>query len=423
MLEIPQPVAGCPFVGGAAAAADLADPGLYSAGDPHPVWSELRAHDPVSRRSAAGGHAYWSVTKYSDADTVLRDHGTFTSERGTLLVLLGQDDPAGGRQMAATDPPRHGDLREPLQRALTIKRVEAKREQIREAVLGLITPLGDGGTYDLAEQMTKMPMAVIGSLMDLPHADRPRLIELTTAAIAPDAPRFARPGGTRAVLKAAHRELFAYFQDLVTERQRAPGDDLVSLLLRMEMDGRTLTAGEIVANCYSLLLGASVTMAQVPVTALDELMGTAVLDDWANDPTALASGVEEALRWSSPTNHFMRYATRDVRLRGKDIAAGDAVVVWLGSANRDEEVFDDPFTFDIRRRPNKHIAFGIGPHYCVGHTVARVALKVVMAELFSRFRDFAPAGPGVRLHSNIIAGWESLPVTARVRPSRAPVAY
>jgi cytochrome P450 len=423
VLEISPSAAGCPFAGGAAPAADLADPGLYSAGDPHPVWSALRANDPVSRQTAASGHSYWSITKYADADHVLRDHATFTSERGTLLVLLGRDDPAGGQQMAATDPPRHGDLREPLQRALTIKQVDARREQIREAVLGLITPLADGGGYDLAEQMTKMPMAVIGTLMDLPDGDRPRLIELTTAAIAPDAPRFARPGGTQAVLKAAHRELFAYFQDLVTERQRRPGDDLVSLLLRMELDGRTLTAGEIVANCYSLLLGASVTMAQVPVTAFDVLMGTPTLDDWANDPSALTSGMEEALRWSSPTNHFMRYATRDVELRGRTISAGDAVVVWLGSANRDEEVFAEPFTFDVRRRPNKHIAFGIGPHYCVGHTVARVALKVVFAELFSRFEDFAPAGEGVRLHSNIIAGWESLPVTARVRATRRPVAY
>lgn len=422
MLDTSQPAARCPFAGGSAAV-DLADPALYSAQDPHAVWRGLRAHDPVSRLTTSDGQSYWSITKYHDADLVLRDHERFTSERGTLLLLLGREDPAGGQQMAVTDPPRHGDLREPLQRALAIKQVEAKREQIRESVLGLITPLGDDGTYDLAEQMTKMPMAVIGSLMNLPHADRPRLIELTTAAIAPDAPRFVRPGGTQAVLKAAHRELFAYFQDLVHERQQSPGDDLVSLLLRMELDGRLLTPGEIVANCYSLLLGASVTMAQVPVSALHELMGTPVLDDWAGDPSALASGVEEALRWSSPTNHFMRYATRDVLMRGKEIKAGDAVVVWLGSANRDEEVFTDPFTFDPRRRPNKHIAFGIGPHYCVGHTVARVALKVVMAELFSRFTDFTPAGPGRRLHSNIIAGWESLPITARLRPVPLPVVY
>ncbi|WP_435613377.1 cytochrome P450 [Streptomyces sp. bgisy159] len=420
MLDITPSAARCPV---AHNLGDLTDPGLYSSGDPHTTWAQLRAHAPVSRRTAADGQPYWSITKYADVDHVLRDHATFTSERGTLLVLLGRDDPAGGRQMAATDPPRHADLREPLQRALAIKQVEAKREQIRAAVLPLITPLGDGGPYDLAERMTRMPMAVIGTLMDLPHADRARLIELTAAAIAPDDPRFARPGGTQAVLKAAHRELFAYFQDLVKGRQKAPGDDLVSLLLRMELDGRRLTLGEIVANCYSLLLGASVTMAQVPVTALDELMGTPTLDDWAGDSSALATGVEEALRWSSPTNHFMRYATRDVELRGQRIGAGDPVVVWLGSANRDEEVFPDPFTFDIRRRPNKHIAFGIGPHYCVGHTVARVSLRVVMAELFSRFTEFAPAGPGRRLHSNIINGWESLPITARNRLKRAPVAY
>jgi cytochrome P450 len=397
---------------------DLTDPGLYRDRDPHLVWMELRQHDPVSRQATRDGHEFWSVTRYTDADRVLRDYVTFTSQRGTLLYLLGQDDPAGRRQMAATDPPRHTVLREPLQRALAMKPMQAGREQIREVIIDLLTPLADGDTYDLADHMNRMPMAVIGVLMGLPSADWHRLVELTTASVAPEDPRFRHERGINAALKAAHRELFAYFHDMVRYRRNHPGDDLISLLLRMELDGRPLNQGEILSNCYSLLLGANVTTAQVPVSALAELMGTPTLGEWASHPELLKSGVEEALRWATPTTHFIRYATQDLTLHGRPIRAGDAVAVWLGSANRDEDVFPDPFTFDVRRWPNKHLAFGIGPHYCVGHTVARITLQLFFAELFSRFTDFAPAGPGERLYSNTIYGWTRMPITARTRAPR-----
>lgn len=122
-----------------------------------------------------------------------------------------------------------------------------------------------------------------------------------------------------------------------------------------------------------------------------------------------------ALRWSSPVNHVVRYATTDTVLRGTPISAGDAVVVWLGAANRDEQVFADPERFDIRRRPNKHLAFGIGPHYCVGHSVARTTLGVLFEELFSRYQDFRPAGRPERLISTFSSGYKHVPLTARRR--------
>jgi len=154
-------------------------------------------------------------------------------------------------------------------------------------------------------------------------------------------------------------------------------------------------------------------------------MGTTVLDQWANTPSPrlLATGVEEALRWASPAAHFLRHATGDAEIDGQAVAAGDPVVVWLGSANRDGDVFRMPFTFDAQRHPNKHMTFGIGPHYCVGHSVARVALRVLFAELFSQYHDFALAGDAVRMHSDIVTGWTRMPITARLRPRRLPPAY
>lgn len=400
----------------AAPGTDLFASGTFATTDMHAVWRTLRREAPVSWHPV-DDDGFWSVTRYDDVQYVLRDHLAFTSEKGSLLTLLGKGDPAGGRQMAVTDPPRHKRLREPLQRALSVREVERDLPHIRSLVRELLAPMEDGGVFDFAAAMAALPMAVIGSWMGIPRSDWPELTRLTGASIAPDDPAFVGPGGPERTLVRAHRELFAYFQDVVAERQAAPGDDLLGVLLGMRIDGARLTAGEIVSNCYSLLLGANVTTAQPPSAALLELAGTDALADWAAHPDLLVSGVEEALRWSSPAQHFMRYATRDVAIGDVTVRAGDAVVAWLGSANRDEDVFERPDTFDIRRRPNKHVAFGVGPHYCVGHTVARIALRVLFQELLTGFTDIEIAGEPVRLRSNFIAGYTSLPVTARgVRP-------
>ncbi|MFC0861429.1 cytochrome P450 [Sphaerimonospora cavernae] len=412
-MTTPLPVFGrCPVQGGAY---DLVDPQVHSNGRPHEIWRAMRAMRPVSWHPVSPDLGFWQVTKHDDVALVLRDYATFTSERGTMIDLLGTDDPAGGSQLAVTDPPRHGVMRAPLQQALTLKAVEHRQHVIQEQVESLLRPLQDGGVFDFADAMLGLPMAVTGVLMGLPTADWKRLTRLTTVCIAPDDPEYRHPRGREHTLKAAHRELFAYFQDIVKERERNLGDDLISVLLRTEFDGRRMSTGEIVSNCYSMLLGANVTTPHAPSFALVELLGTERLDDWAAHPELVKSGVEEALRWASPITYFMRYATKDTEIRGVPIASGDAVVAWIASANRDEEAFDNPFVFDIRRKPNRHIAFGAGPHHCVGHMVARVTLRLLFTELFSRFRDLAPAGRAERLQSNFVSGYKHLPITARLK--------
>ncbi|MFI0480766.1 cytochrome P450 [Actinomadura sp. 9N215] len=396
-------------------AVDLADPELYAHGDPHPVWRAMRRLDPIRWHPVDGDLGFWSVTTYEHADRVLRDHTAFTSQRGTLLNLLGKDDPAGGRQMAATDPPRHTRMREPLRRALAARSVERSAGRIREQVRRLLAPASAGEPFDFAWTVAELPMAVTGTMMALPRADWPRLTRLTFMSIAPDDPEFVVGGDPGATLEQAHRELFAYFADIVRRRRRDPGDDLVSLLATADVDGRVLDHGEIISNCYSLLLGANVTTPHVPSAMLDTLAGTPELADVLAHPELVAGAVEEALRWASPANHFMRHAVRDVELAGRKIRSGDAVVVWLGSANRDESVFSDPFGFDIRRKPNRHIAFGSGPHYCVGHTVARVSLRILFEELVNGFAAVERAGETEHLCSNFVAGVKHLPVIAEPR--------
>ncbi|MET8867417.1 cytochrome P450 [Nonomuraea sp. NPDC004580] len=386
---------------------DLSDPRLFEAGGQYAAWRWLRENDPVHRHETG----FWSVTRYADVDRVLRDHTCFTSERGTLLNLLGRPDPAAGRQLAATDPPAHDRMRAPLQKLMGMRSAAAYEPAIVAAITELLAPGLDGRPFDVAEAVRGLPLALIGPLLDLPHADRPRLLTLVMAASAEDDPDYQVAGDAATTLRRAHRELFAYFLHLVRERARTPGGDLVSLMLQ---EG----PGTVVANCYSLLLGASVTLPNVVNATVVELAWGGGYRAWAARPDLLRSGVEEALRWASPGSHFMRHTTRPVRLSGVEIPAGEPVVAWIGAANRDPEIFPDPDAFDPARTPNRHLAFGSGHHYCIGSHLARLTLRLFFMTLFATFADVALAAEPVRVRSTFLTGFKKLIITGVPRRGR-----
>ncbi|WP_394617087.1 cytochrome P450 [Lentzea sp. JNUCC 0626] len=395
---------------------DLVDPALHGEGDPHAIWHAMREREPVHWQQVTPELGFWSATKYADVATVLRDHTIFTSEHGTLLNLLGTHDPASGRQLPATDPPRHTRMRSPIQRALNGRILERHRRLIRDEIRLLFAEIVDGEQFDFAAMTARLPMAVTGTLMGLPREDWPRLTYLTSQAIAPDDPEFVRPEGGRATLQLAHRQLFASFEEAMRHRTGDGDGDLIDLLRSMELDdGRKLQPSEIVSNCYSLLLGANVTTPHAPNAALVELARNGRYADWADHPELLASGIDEALRWSSPASHFTRRAKRDVKLGDVTVREGEAVAAWIGSANRDADVFPDPYTFDPRRDARRHLAFGVGPHFCVGHAVARITLEEFFDELFTQFAGFEVVDEPEHLHSNFIAGMKHLPVVASRR--------
>ena len=402
---------------------DLFDPALYAGGDPHAIWSLMRERSPVHRQTLADGRSFWSVTKYHDVNDVLRDHTRFTSHRGTLLSILGGTDPAGGKMMAASDPPEHTAMREPMNKVLSHRALKSRQPQIRRVVHRLLAPLLDGGIWDVAAVGAGFPMAFTGTLMGLPEADWPRLTRLTTMAVAPDDPEYRQSEG-EGTLSAAHHELFAYFSGQVKRRVRHgfADDDLIGFLTELKVDGRKLRHDEIVYNCYSLLLGANVTTPHaIAGTVLALIEHPQEYRRLLADPSLISGAVEEGLRWASPANHFMRYVTQDITLRDQELKAGDAVVAWLGSANRDEEVFADPFRFDVSRSPNRHVAFGFGPHYCIGAPLARIALRLLFEEIVATVDTFTPAGPVEHLTSNFVAGFKSMPLTARLHEAAAQV--
>jgi cytochrome P450 len=385
--------------------ADLADPAVFAAGGQHDAWRELRENTPVQRNP----RGFWSVTGYADVDRVLRDHTSFTSERGTLLNLLGRADPASRRQLAATDPPAHDRMRAPLQQVMSARAARPATPRVRAAIRELLAPGADGGVFDLAQAVRGLPLALIGPLLGLPDGDGPQLMRLVMAASAEEDPEFQLAGDAVATLERAHRELFGYFLDLVRHRTRAPGDDLVSLMLTVMDPAAT------VSNCYSLLLGAGVTLPNVLAAAVLELAGTPAYRRFAIEPALLASGVEEALRWAAPASHLMRHTTGPVTLSSTAIPAGEAVVAWIGSANRDAAVFTDPDVFDPARSPNRHLSFGAGHHYCIGSHHARLALRLAFTELFVMFSEIAVIGEPVRVRSTFLSGFTRLTVSGQPR--------
>jgi len=403
---------------------DLYSPRLYSDGDPHLVWQTLRCEEPVFWQELDDGRGFWSVTKYDDCCRVLGDYASFTSERGVVLKMLGTNDPAGGHQMAVSDPPRQTHVRRPLLQMLTSRALRPHVPQIRAAIRRLLAPMTTQQPWDMGAAMTMLPMLVSGMLMGLPEDDYADLVRGGMMTVAPDDEEFQVGGSADATLRQAHHDLFAYFAHQVRERRRIPPKDLASRdligrLMTLRIDGSRLTDGEIVSNCYSLLLGANVNTGQVISAAMLRLIDDPEqFNRWSQDETLLKTGIHEALRWSSPVVHFLRHAVEDTEIRGQKIRKGEGVVAWIPSANRDEEVFEQPFRFDVDRQPNRELAFGYGPHRCIGTAPALVTLELVLREMFARVARFELAGEVEHLCSNFTAGIKHLPVVAHPRHPR-----
>ncbi|MFD9894487.1 cytochrome P450 [Amycolatopsis sp. NPDC059027] len=396
---------------------DLFDPALYASGDPHAVWDVMRAEAPLRHQVLPDGRAFWSVTRYEDVCRVLGDHRVFTSERGTVVTQLGQDDIASGKLMTSTDPPRHTQVRRAISGRLTARALASWRERIRQAIVRFLEPALDGGAWDLAERAYHLPMVVAGSLLGMPEGDWDDLVRLTGMVTAPDDPEF-RVGSQTMTLTIAHHEIFEYFAERVRRQRSADGDadSLLEHLITVGAGKAHLTDEEIAYNSYSLLLGANAT---TPHTVSGTVLALAErpqqFDKVRADPSLIPALVEEGLRWTSAACNFMRYATADTRVGGGTVAAGDAVVAWIGSANRDESQFPDPHTFDVTRSENRHVAFGFGPHYCIGAPLARLTARVFFEELFRLFDSVELAGEPQHLRSIFIAGMTHLPLVTRKR--------
>ncbi|WP_030565058.1 cytochrome P450 [Streptomyces aureocirculatus] len=396
---------------------DLFDPELFALGDPHAIWDVMRAEAPLHHQTLPDGRTFWSVTRYEDVCRVLGDHRVFTSERGTVVTQLGQDDIAAGMLMTSTDPPRHTEVRRSISGRLTARAVASWEERIRRAVVGFLEPALDGGRWDLAEGAWRLPMIVAGALLGIPERDWDELVRLTAMVTAPTDPEF-RIGAEHATLTIAHHEIFEYLNAHIRQRRAAGGEaeTLFDHLMAVRAGGAPLTDEEIAYDAYSLLLGANATTPHtLSGTVLTLIERPEQFDKVQADPSLTPALVEEGLRWTSAACNFMRYATADTDVAGGTVRAGDAVVAWIGSANRDEAQFAAPHQFDVVRAENRHVAFGFGPHYCIGAPLARMTARIFFEELFRMFASVELDGEPQHLRSIFIAGMTHLPLVTRKR--------
>lgn len=399
---------------------NLADTNLYTTGDAHLVWQTLRAERPVFWQAQPTGQGFWAVTRQADVRRVLAEYQTFTSEGGTAIAMLAGPDPAAGLMMQSTDPPRHTLFRQHLAKPFSTHTVAGYAKQVRSFVRDAIWPARDGEVWDAADSFARLPMTVGAMMMGLPDADIEPLLRLSFASLAPLDPKYST-GSEKGTSASAHYNIIRYFTEYIARRRRNLSTDLVSHLLTIEVEDRPLTDKELLLNCLSLLLGAVVTTSQAisaTLIALTEQHGGE--GRW---PRVLPgrAGVEEALRWSSPVTHFMRRARHNIEMHGQRIQAGDAVTAWIASANRDDAVFERPYMLDLERSPNRHVAFGNGPHRCIGNNLARLMIQESFEELTAIIESFELAGPPRHLVSNEIAGVVSLPLRLKLRtPESGP---
>lgn len=413
---------------------DIADPDTYTAGVPHATFARLRRDAPVSwwPEDHAGGRGFWAVTRHADLLIVSRDVATFSSAQGIRLEEMDAEETAARRTMMELDPPEHTAYRRLVSKPFSRREVAAYEHAIRVLARSVVEDAlteaaAAGGAIDFVERIAKqLPMRMLGALLGVPDEDGPWLVERGDALLGNTDPEFTtHPVGLvdtdefrlMPFRSPAGHDLFRYAQEQARRRSEHPTDDVITDLLAPKIDGERLTEHEF-NNFFTLLVAAGNDTTRYTMTAgmqalierpdaLAELRDATV----TGDVELISSAVEEILRWTSVTMHFRRTATRDVTLAGQDIRAGDKVLIWFVSANYDEDVFAAPFTFDLRRHPNPHVAFGLmSPHLCLGAQLARLEIRVLLEELLPRLADVRQTGPVERLRSNFIAGIKHLPV-------------
>ncbi|HEY1739378.1 MAG TPA: cytochrome P450 [Acidimicrobiia bacterium] len=399
---------------------DLVDPVRYARdGYPHATWTRLRAEAPVAYVEAPGYAPFWAITKHGDVVEISSQPLRFSNTQGITLMREGASPPPPSEILVMLDPPKHGPMRRLVTRRFTPKAVRAQREEVSriavDVVDGAITDW-NAGELDAVEQLAApFPLALIAWILGVPADDWSLLFRLSNEVIGKDDPEYRQPGESPGrTMKRARGEIHHYFQGLVAERRREPQDDLLSELLRGSLDGGPLSDEQLLSYCELLIEAGNETTRNAISGGL--LAFCEHPEQWERlraEPELLPDAVEEILRWVSPISHFTRVATSDYELRGHTIRAGEQVALYYASANRDEDVFEAPFEFRIDRRPNPHITFGFGEHFCVGAHLARVEVETVLRHLVTRLERIELAGTVVRLESAINGSIKRLPLRFR----------
>lgn len=399
-------------------AVDLNDLDRFaSEGVPHEWLKELRAEDPVYWHPGEGGDGFWLITLYEDVISVSRDWRNFSSqnEHGGVVGLNEAQrrrriDNLIETSFVNMDPPEHTKYRNVVQRAVFPRAVAACEPFFRQLTGDLLDKaIAQDVCMFVTEVSMWLPIEMMAELGKIPTLDRELVLKWVNAVLAPDDPAYAATPEQAVEYRMA---LQHYCKNLYEIRKKEPGEDIISLMIEGKIDDEPITADH-AAAFFAVLLGAA---SETTRTAMSHGVHAFAqfpdqYDALRNDPSLIPTTIEEILRWSTPINYMRRGATADFELRGRRIKRGDSVVICYASANRDENVFVDPFRFDITRQPNRHLSFGgNGPHNCLGTNVARIELKIFLEELIRRVSAIEIVQEPKKVRSNFINGLKDLPI-------------
>ncbi|WP_043626410.1 cytochrome P450 [Nonomuraea candida] len=387
----------------------------------HQALTLLRRQAPVHHVQAPGYTPFWAITRHADILTIERDPAQWLSAPRPVLRTADLDaalhtrNTRGNafRSIVHMDGPEHRALRAIAADWFRPKAMRALETRIRHLAQRHVTAMADhGGTCDFARQTAAhYPLYAILTLLGLPESDFPRMLHLTQQLFGQHDQDTGRGTGTPDDHTSVLEDLFAYFRDLTAHRRTHPTGDLASQIANARIDGRHLDDALAISYYVLIATAGHDTTSSTIAGGLEALIRhPAELRRLRHDPTLLTTATEEMIRWVTPVKSFMRTAATDTHLNGTPIRKGEAVLLSYPSANRDEDVFTDPFRFDITRDPNKHLAFGHGAHFCLGATLARMEIRALFAELIPRLTHVELDGEPAWTATTFVGGLKRLPI-------------
>lgn len=407
----------------------LTDPHFFAHGDPHALWSKLRTTDPVHWTESRLGRNFWSVTRHADIQSVLADNVRFSSTLSgpslptrPELVDVAKSEHARlqqtGAMLNSMGPPHHEAMRRSMMGRFKPKEVKALEGKVREVSRQILADARGRPDVDFVQDIAaRLPIAIIFTMMDIPQSDWAALFRFANMHTAPEDPEYS-VGTALETRQQAIAGLVGYCRDLALARRKSPGDDLLSMLGAIRVDGRLLTDDELGANGHMFVIaGQETTRNSLSAGVHQLIVNPDQMQRLRETPALLRTAPDECIRWANPVSHLLRTATAVVEIAGKSVAPGDWVVSWIASGNRDEAVFADPFRFDVGRSPNPHIGLGFGPHFCMGAFLARLEIQVMLDCLLEEVAEIALAGQPESVSAIQFCGFKSMPVRLSFKES------
>ena len=402
--------------------ADLGSHDSFAQGAPYNTFARLRKEDPCHWSDFDGGQGYWSITRHADIDKMVRDTETFSSARGIRMEDQTYEEYLARRTFQEVDGTEHRKVRMKVARAFSPRVVAEFEDQIRDLCAPILDRALEMGRFDGTREIARqLPMRMLGQILGLPDEDLPWLVDKGDALMANSDPDFTDHVVDKLDTDAyrlmpfnspAGAELYEYAREMM-DRKNATGDTngILHMVLQPDENGETISETEF-RNFFCLLVAAGNDTTRYSIAAgIQALAHQPGLLEQLQTGEVWDTAPDEIVRWASPATYFRRTAMRDVDVHGKEIKEGDKVLYWFISANRDEEMFDDPYRLDLTRKPNRQLAWGQGgPHVCLGMHLARLEVRVLFQELVKRIKTIEPDGEAAFVRSNFVNGIKRMPV-------------